>query len=577
MRWFSNLKLSRKLMLGTVLKVGPFLLVCALLLSAMADVGHRTDRLYRNDMAVISATRDVRYSLSVIGRALAQQHLAPKAERASARPVVEAQRLKLRSALEALGPLEFDEGARRDVEAFRAKLEPWSARVAKVMDANEADRLAEALLALGEVKGLQAEFEPLIDRALTSANASAARRHQEVVVAVERSRLALILGVVLSVLISLLVVWRVSAAVTAPIHELHRKLEAVGEGDFTQRIAAQSTDEVGQVAAALNATLEKVSRALAQVRTVSGQVTSAAAELHQSATEISAGAAEQAAGFEETAASLEEITSTVRTTSENAQQATTLTQDSRGAAESGQQVVDNAISAMTELSKSSRQIADIITTIDEIAFQTNLLALNAAVEAARAGDQGRGFAVVANEVRNLAQRSATSAKEIKQLIQGSLSRVDSGVTLVNQSGDALRGIVSSVARVSGLVGDIATASKEQSMGVDQVNKAVVQMDQVTQRNAAQTQELTATADRLSTSARHLEATVARFKLGEGGATVEAAQPQRAATFLRPKGAPAPTRATPSAVRAAPDSPAFTELPPAPFPTHGEAPDGFQEF
>ncbi len=192
-----------------------------------------------------------------------------------------------------------------------------------------------------------------------------------------------------------------------------------------------------------------------------------------------------------------------------------LSKDSRGAAENGQHVVETAINAMNELSASSKRIGDIITTIDEIAFQTNLLALNAAVEAARAGEQGRGFAVVANEVRNLAQRSATAAKEIKALINGSLSKVDSGVALVNQSGDALRGIVNAVSRVSSLMGEIAAASNEQTTGIEQVNKAVSQMDQVTQSNAAQTEELSSTAQSLAGKGEQLQRLVARFRLDAG--------------------------------------------------------------
>ena len=197
---------------------------------------------------------------------------------------------------------------------------------------------------------------------------------------------------------------------------------------------------------------------------------------------------------------------------DSAKQANQLASAARDTAEKGGQVVTSAVAAMSEINTSSKKIADIITAIDEIAFQTNLLALNAAVEAARAGEQGRGFAVVAAEVRSLAQRSATAAKEIKTLIQDSVRKVDAGSQMVNKSGEVLLEIVSSVKRVTDIVGEIAAASREQSAGVDQISKAMAQMDQVTQQNASQTEELSSTAQSLSSGAEQLQALVTRFRL-----------------------------------------------------------------
>ena len=214
--------------------------------------------------------------------------------------------------------------------------------------------------------------------------------------------------------------------------------------------------------------------------------------------------------------SSEEITGTVKQNADKAKQANQLAVGSRDVAEKGGQVVVQAVRSMTEINLSSKKIADIITTIDEIAFQTNLLALNAAVEAARAGEQGRGFAVVVSEVRNLAQRSATAAKEIKGLIQDSVQKVEAGSALVNKSGETLNEIVSSVKRVTDIIAEIAAASQEQTTGIDQVNRAVTQMDQVTQANAAQTEELSSTAQSLAAQAEELQAVVGRFKLAAGG-------------------------------------------------------------
>ncbi|VTR97043.1 chemotaxis partial : Globin-coupled methyl-accepting chemotaxis protein (Modular protein) OS=Candidatus Nitrospira defluvii GN=cheM PE=3 SV=1: 4HB_MCP_1: HAMP: PAS_9: MCPsignal [Gemmata massiliana] len=293
-------------------------------------------------------------------------------------------------------------------------------------------------------------------------------------------------------------------------------VSALAAGDFTQEAPDLGDDQVGQMGAALNKAVVSVRTALEGVREVSEQLADASGQLSAASDEISTGAQEQASSLEETASTLEEITATVRQNSDSAQQARQLASSSKDIAEKGGRVVGNAVEAMSEINQSSKKIADIITTIDEIAFQTNLLALNAAVEAARAGEQGRGFAVVASEVRNLAQRSATAAKEIKSLIEDSVKKVEAGTELVNQSGSTLGEIVTSVKRVTDLITEIAAAGKEQSTGIEQVNKAVTQMDSVTQKNASQTEEMSATAQTLTDQASQLRDLVARFKLSESG-------------------------------------------------------------
>ena len=288
----------------------------------------------------------------------------------------------------------------------------------------------------------------------------------------------------------------------------------VADGRFDIDVPDLGTDAIGQVGTALGTAIESIRSALCKVSNVSSTVAAASEEMSSGAEEISRGAQQQAARLEETAASLEEITCTVKRNSENAQEARALVNGSREVATIGGEVVSEAVEAMLEINKSSKRISDIITTIDEIAFQTNLLALNAAVEAARAGEQGRGFAVVASEVRNLAQRSATSAKEIKDLIVDSNSKVERGTKLVNQSGDTLGEIVKSVKRVTDIVSEIAAASQEQLAGIQQVNQAVSQMDQVTQTNASQTEEMAGTSGSVLNHVRQLEQMVGQFQLGD---------------------------------------------------------------
>ncbi len=329
----------------------------------------------------------------------------------------------------------------------------------------------------------------------------------------------------------------------AKVDQILAAVNAMAQGDFSQELPDLGDDVVGQMAKALNTAVGSVRGTLAEVRNVACTVSAAAHELSAASEEIASGAQEQASSLEQTAASLEEITATIRQNTDSAQLACQLAGNSREVAEKGGQVVGSAVEAMAAINQSSKKIADIITAIDEIAFQTNLLALNAAVEAARAGEQGRGFAVVAAEVRNLAQRSATAAKEIKGLIQDSVRKVDKGTELVNGSGQTLHEIVTSVKRVTDIVTEIAAASREQSTGVAQVNKAVAQMDKVTQTNAGQTEELSSTSVVLLNHAEQLQSLVNLFKL-EAESAIPAAR--HANHVRKPDMKPRPTRSRPRA-------------------------------
>lgn len=307
-----------------------------------------------------------------------------------------------------------------------------------------------------------------------------------------------------------------SRSITRPLRQAVDMLRdiAEGEGDLTKRLTVHSQDELGMLAQWFNTFMDKLQAIIGQVKNTAAQVASASQQVSSAGEQMSADAQQQAASLEETAASLEEMTSTIRQNADNAQHANQLALSSREIAEHGGQVASSAISAMNEISLSSKKISDISSVIDEIAFQTNLLALNAAVEAARAGEQGRGFAVVAAEVRNLAQRSATATKEIKTLIKDATEKVQTGTTLVSKSGQALEEIVTSVKHVTDIMGEIALASREQTKGIEQVNRAVTQMDQVVQTNSAQTEEMSSTAQSLTVQAEQLQLLVSRFKLSQ---------------------------------------------------------------
>ena len=302
-------------------------------------------------------------------------------------------------------------------------------------------------------------------------------------------------------------------SIARPLRRLVNPIEELAGGNFAVAIPADGRkDEVGQITEAVRAMAEKVRGTIAEVKASAREVTNASAEISTSTTDLSQRTEEQAASLEETSASMEQISATVKKNAENAQQANSSAAQTREVADRGGEVVAKAVSAMAKIEESSRKISDIITVIDEIARQTNLLALNAAVEAARAGEAGRGFAVVASEVRSLAQRSSQAAKDIKDLITNSNSQVKDGVDLVNQAGAALNEIMESIKQVAAIVSDIANASMEQSTGIEQVNKALTQMDEVTQQNSALVEENAATAKTLEHQAQSMDEQVAFFRI-----------------------------------------------------------------
>ncbi|MFY3136140.1 methyl-accepting chemotaxis protein [Achromobacter xylosoxidans] len=345
--------------------------------------------------------------------------------------------------------------------------------------------------------------------------------------------------------------------VLRPLRLVGESFDRIAGGDLTTRVDVQSANEIGVLMAAVKRMQESLARTVATVRRGVDEINVGSREISAGNTDLSSRTEEQAASLEETAASMEELASTVKQNADNARQANQLAASASDVAERGGAAVAEVVNTMQGISASSRKISEIVSVIDGIAFQTNILALNAAVEAARAGEQGKGFAVVAGEVRSLAQRSAQAAKEIKGLIEDSVSKVGAGSQQVERAGATMQEIVASVKRVTDIMGEISAASEEQSSGIDQVNRAVSQMDEVTQQNAALVEEAAAAAGSLQEQAQRLAEAVAVFKINAGDVIEvparQLAQQDRAPRVAAPQAetvAPTPAPATTAAAPAA---------------------------
>lgn len=312
------------------------------------------------------------------------------------------------------------------------------------------------------------------------------------------------------------------------LNEVSNVLLAISEGDLSKRIDSHYQGTFNDLKNYCNTTTENLGNIISQIREASDTINNASSEIAQGNADLSTRTEQQASSLEETASSMEELTSTVRLNAENANQANGLASQAAQVAGNGGSLIQQVVTTMASINDSSNKIADIIGVIDGIAFQTNILALNAAVEAARAGEQGRGFAVVASEVRTLAQRSANAAKDIKDLISDSVSKVESGNELVSQSGDTMQEIVVSIQRVNDIMSEIAAASAEQASGIDEVSKAVTQMDEMTQQNAALVEEAAAAAESMRSQASDLNTRVGTFKINESDIVISQAQVSRPA-------------------------------------------------
>jgi len=511
-----TLKIGARMMSGFMAVIVLMLIVGVFAQTTMRELANTADQLYLHPFTVSTAVLRIDGNISRIHGAMRDAASAandPEAQTATtAIDGYEAQILDDFTRVEE----RFLGDKSRVLEARQLVLD-WRALRDRAIadaraDAGAVDTLGDANSDAGQhLAKIRTAMDYLVDFALNKAQVFMDNVHHTRDAAIRTSLLLIGVAIVAAVVLA----WFITRSVTVPLHQAVAVALKVAAGHLDNRIDSRRQDETGQLLTALKAMNEKLLQVVDEVRTGSETVSTAANEIAHGNDDLSQRTQRQASTLEETAASMEEMSATVNQNADNARKARELAASTRDQAEQGGHVVTEAVAAMREINASSKRIAEIIGVIDEIAFQTNLLALNAAVEAARAGEQGRGFAVVASEVRALAQRSADAAKEIKTLIHDSDDRVRNGSALVDQSGQALLQIVESVRVVTGIVTEIAAASQEQADGIAQVNKAVIQLDELTQHNAALVEEASAASRTMEEQAHGLVRSIAFFKNDSG--------------------------------------------------------------
>ncbi|MDR7049535.1 methyl-accepting chemotaxis protein [Duganella sp. 3397] len=425
---------------------------------------------------------------------------------------------------------------KQNMAAYRQALVPFIAGAhAGDMDAVRATLLPGTPLAL-----TAAALTKGFDDHIAYNNKLIANVRDESVAAYDFAFTLLVSVVALALLVTGALAWQLYKLIKGSLESIRSTLVHVSETlDLTRKIPVARMDEIGQTAVAFNQLLAKIGRVIDTVRASTSAVGSASSQIAAGTGDLAQRTATQAAALEQTSASMHQLTSTVGQNADNARQANQLARSASRVASEGGAVVEQVVVTMGSINESSRKIVDIISVIDGIAFQTNILALNAAVEAARAGEQGRGFAVVASEVRNLAQRSAAAAKEIKTLIDDSVEKVGSGTRLVEQAGTTMHDVVSSIRQVTDIVGEISAATQEQNDGIAQIHKAITEMDGTTQQNSALVEETAAAAETLREQADMLEQTVAAFTIaaGQGAKTVVKPAPVKPVARVAAKAQP----------------------------------------
>jgi methyl-accepting chemotaxis protein len=532
---FANINIGKRLGLG-------FGVICLLLVAVIAvstvmlgRINAGTDEIVNNRMPRIEATGQLLGQIDSIAIALRNVMLIEeRSDRVKQVEAITAARKEVERILAELDKTLQNPKARD----LLTQMKQHAARYVQGQDhliklVNEGlDEEARQYLA-EELRPLLVEMKKAINeqsamqKALAMEKAEEAHRTYQ-----STSRLMWGLGAV-ALAFAAAVAWSITRSITRPVQRALEVANTVAAGDLTSRIEVTTRDEAGQLLQALKTMNENLARTVGTVRSGTEAITVSASEVAAGSLDLSSRTEQQASSLEETASSMEELTSTVKQNADNARQANVLAEAASQVAQRGGAVIGQVVGTMSDIDASAGKINDIIGVIDGIAFQTNILALNAAVEAARAGEQGRGFAVVASEVRNLAQRSAAAAKEIKGLIVDSSDKVASGSKLVAEAGATMQEIVDSVRRVTDIMGEITSASQEQTAGIEQINQAVLEMDHVTQQNAALVEEASAAAEAMKEQAANLNAAMAAFRIGAGEqpVTETVRAPQRALKAL----------------------------------------------
>jgi methyl-accepting chemotaxis protein len=545
---FSDIKIAKRLAIGFGILVALLIGSQVLGLTMLSRVSASTEELAANRIPNISVTNDVQVEVNDIAVALRNMMLnANPADRQKQREDILASRRTAQEKLAQLGK----QLRQADTQAIHARMNAAHDKYVQGQDdllgyIESGDDAGARAYLNGTLRPRLAELKQAINeqvalqQKLARATADTARE-----IDASTRRLIVLLSLASLAVAAFVATW-ITRSITRPLARAVEVANTVAAGDLTSRIEVTSRDETGMLLQALKTMNENLVRTVSVVRSGTDTIGTASNEVAAGNLDLSSRTEQQASSLEETASSMEELTSTVKQNADNARQANSLAETASHVAERGGRVIDEVVGTMERINASAGKIADIIGVIDGIAFQTNILALNAAVEAARAGEQGRGFAVVATEVRNLAQRSAAAAKEIKGLIGDSTEAVAAGSKLVGEAGATMTEIVESVRRVTDIMGEITAASLEQTAGIEQINEAVSQMDQVTQQNAALVEQAAAASASLQEQAGRLAEAVSVFRIDAhavaqtAAAPVVHAAPARPA-LAKPAARPAPAR------------------------------------
>ncbi|QPF73434.1 HAMP domain-containing protein [Roseateles sp. DAIF2] len=510
----SNLPIGSRLALAFSVVIALLLVILGVGFSVLNGVGDTMDRVVDDRYAQIALSNQIKSvgdrGALTLGRILLAQDAERQKRHIDEYATIRATNTENLARFEKL--LHTDASKAIFEEQSQAR-KAYGAVVRKIFDLLNAGKREEAMaLYQDELAGPQARYYALIDKMVDHQAQAMSADVAEAKSQSQTAKLKMIAASVLAVLLGAGTALLITRSITGPVRQAIELAESVAAGNLTYRVRAVGKDEVGRLIAALQHMVDSLHRIVSEVRQGADTIVNAAHDVAQGNSDLSARTEQQASALQQTAAAMEQLTSAVRLSADNASQANNSARSASGVATQGGEVVGQVIDTMNSISASSKRIVEIIGVIDGIAFQTNILALNAAVEAARAGEQGRGFAVVASEVRSLAQRSAQAAKEIKTLIDDSVDQVGTGSKMVEQAGATMQQVVASIKRVSDVVAEITASSHEQSSGIEQVNTAIVQMDDTTQKNAAMVEQSTASARALQDQARQLTDVVRAFQL-----------------------------------------------------------------